>query len=201
MKTISKDNSLTEEKVLSSFARKKQQLHQKRKQEEERRALSIQLEEKRLASSLDRIEKELSHRELLDQEFRAAIALAVEKRVDASYRDLIAALDITKKHINIIDNVGNENQDRIIVIPGALFQRDASAIEGTVLSSNSPLPSTDNHNNIQICLEQQTVSSTASQPSTPPSPTPIATTTTALTGQVSQQTAIKKKPGRPRKTL
>lgn len=76
-----------------------------------------------LNNRLDKIEKELTHRELFDNELRESISLAAQKRVDASFRDLIDAVDKMKKHINIIDGVDNGDAAKIIVVPGEIVNR------------------------------------------------------------------------------
>jgi hypothetical protein len=147
MKTTIVENPAS---LISSFEQKKRDIAARRRQEEERKTLALQVKEKNLINNLDRIEKEISHRELFDSELREAIRIAAEKRVDASYRDLISSVDVMKKHLNIIDGVDNQTSDRVIVIPSALFSRDAKVVEGEIQQEQKT-----------ICKEQQTQSLTA----------------------------------------
>lgn len=136
------------EELLTVLKQKKADLSLKREIEDKRTALSEEIKDKRLENQKDAIDKQISHRELFDNELRAAITLAAEKRVEASYRDLIDASDKMKKQINVIDGVGTDNAPRaIFILPSELYHRDAppevilkdNIIEGAL---SSPLPQT-----------------------------------------------------------
>lgn len=114
---------------------------------EELTVAKIELQKAAVENKMDKIEKELSHRELFDSELREAIKQAVEKRVDASYSDLISAVDKLKKHINILDGVGNGESGPIIVIPGEIVGRYSleSPLSSHPISPNTnPTPISSN---------------------------------------------------------
>ena len=129
------DNMKTQEELIISLERQKKRLNKERAIEEARKALQLEIKDKKLEIEKDKVDKLASHRELLDNEFREAIKLAAEKRVDASYRDLIDALDKTKKHINIIDGVGNEGEVRTLFLPIEIFNKYNKTIEGEVITT------------------------------------------------------------------
>jgi hypothetical protein len=122
------------ENLATILHKSKERLQKQRKIEDARTELKIEIQDKKLQVAKDRVERILSHRELLDNEFREAIRLAAEKRIDASYRDLIDALDKTKKHINIIDGVGNEGEARAIFLPIEIFKK-YKQIDGEVIEA------------------------------------------------------------------
>ena len=101
------------------------ELSTKREIERARADLAIKAKEVSWMNRLDKAEKEIAHRELFENELREAIKLAAERRVDASYRELIDSVDKMKKQLNIIDGVGQEQVSQVVIIPSELLKRDA----------------------------------------------------------------------------
>ncbi len=112
-----------QETLIKALEKQKKRLRAEREVEEQRKALALEIKDKKLLAEKDKIEKQISHRELFDQELREAIRIAAEKRVDATYSNLIDSVDKMKKHLNIIDGVGNGDTNNIIVIPAEIVSR------------------------------------------------------------------------------
>lgn len=112
-----------QETLIKALEKQKKRLRAEREVEEQRKALALEIKDKKLLAEKDKIEKQTSHRELFDQELREAIRIAAEKRVDATYSNLIDSVDKMKKHLNIIDGVGNGDTNNIIVIPAEIVSR------------------------------------------------------------------------------
>lgn len=117
--------NMNETELLIKFNKKKEEINTNRKKEEELKSLSKTVSEKSVLNRLDKIEKELSHREMLDAEFREAMAEARERRYEAKYRDLIDAADKMKKHLNILDGLNNTNTTNIMIVQPTLLKRYA----------------------------------------------------------------------------
>lgn len=77
----------------------------------------------RLELNRRKIEWAKTHRELIEDELREALFLAKDKRPTATYRDLVDTADKFKKHLNIIDGIGQEPVERVIIVPSSLAER------------------------------------------------------------------------------
>lgn len=123
--------------LIVQFEKRKEEIRKEREEQEKIKTLSKKATNLSLENRIDKIEKQISHRELIDQEFRASIMEAAEKRSEAKYRDLIDASDKMKKLLNIIDGTGN-GQEITINIQSSLLRRYQPAIlEGEIINKNA----------------------------------------------------------------
>jgi hypothetical protein len=114
--------------LLIKFEQRKKELQEERRREEERKELAVKAKELALKNKIDKQEKEMSRRDMMEREFRDAMAEARLKREDATYRDLIDASDKMQKHLNILDGVGQDQFVPIMIVPSVLLNRDAPHI-------------------------------------------------------------------------
>ena len=75
-----------------------------------------------------------THRDLFEGLIRDAEQRAKETVKDAKYRDVVDTIDKSKKHLNIIDGINNEQTNSIIVIPGEIVKR-YDVIEGEIIDT------------------------------------------------------------------
>lgn len=119
--------------LLENFEKQKKRLQRERIKEESLKALQQETKEKVLLNIKDKAEHQISHRELFDTELRESIKLAAEKRIDANFSQLIDAVDKMKKHLNIIDGVGNGENFIPLILPGEIFKKYNNVVEGETI--------------------------------------------------------------------